>query len=581
MIPKRNSDTVQMISDFMHFYPWRSAVMLVCLLFAGLSECIGIASLLPLLNIAVGVNNSNNTQLEELIGTVFSTISLEPSLGMLLILIVAGILLKSGFMLFAMRQVGYTVAYVVTDFRLKLFRSLLKARWDYFINQSVGVFTNAISTEAMRLSKGYQLTCMILAEVIQVFFYISLAVLISWQITAISLIVAAIITLSLKPLIGVSRRAGLQQTEAFQFLLARMTDMLNGIKPIKAMGRENHLSPLLEKESIQLKKALEKQVLSSEMLKTFQEPLLIIFLAIGIYIILKFWSVPMTSLLIMAFLFHRTVNRIGRVQKQYQALTVSESAYWSFRQKIIEIESADEKDEGVILPEFKNNLELKNINFSYGDKTIFENVSFVIPFARLTLITGISGVGKTTLVDMITRLVEPDDGEIFVDAVPLPNIDLKKWRHNIGYVPQEMFLFHESIFSNITLGDEQLTREDVEEVLYKAGAMDFVSALPQGMDSIVGERGAKISGGQRQRISIARALIRKPKLLILDEVTTALDPKTEADICKTLIQLKDDMAIIAISHQTAMTDVADLIYLVKDGKIEELQYEGRVSKIYG
>jgi ATP-binding cassette subfamily C protein len=131
-----------------------------------------------------------------------------------------------------------------------------------------------------------------------------------------------------------------------------------------------------------------------------------------------------------------------------------------------------------------------------------------------------------------------------------------------------MFLFHESVFTNITLEDRTLTAEDVQEALRKAGALDFVLALPQGMDSVIGEYGAKVSGGQRQRIALARALVRRPKLLILDEVTTALDPQTEAAICKTMLKLKGEMAIIAISHQPAMIESADGVYLVEAGRVQ-------------
>jgi ATP-binding cassette subfamily C protein len=139
----------------------------------------------------------------------------------------------------------------------------------------------------------------------------------------------------------------------------------------------------------------------------------------------------------------------------------------------------------------------------------------------------------------------------------------------IGYVPQEIFLFHETVFQNISLGDKTITDKDVEGALLAAGALDFVSKLPSGMHTIIGERGAKLSGGQRQRIAIARALVHKPKLLILDEATTALDPRTEAEICDTLQQLCGQTTIIAISHQPAIAEVADVVYKIKNGCFSE------------
>jgi ATP-binding cassette subfamily C protein len=374
-----------------------------------------------------------------------------------------------------------------------------------------------------------------------------------------------------------ARKAGQRQTESFQSLLVRLTDLLNGIKSIKAMARENQVRPLLEEESKNLKRALRQQVLSSQMLKILQEPILILFMAIGIYFILNHRSVPMTNFMVMAFLFYRTVNRIGSVQKQVQTMAIHESAYWSFHNRLKKIESAAETLSGGIQPELNHQIAFENVCFSYGEKEIIKNVSFTIPYGRLTVITGLSGAGKTTIADMLTGLVRPKVGDVLVDDIPFSQIDLGKWRHMIGYVPQEMFLFHETVYANVSLGDDSLTRHDVEEALRKAEALDFASALPLGLDSIIGERGSKISGGQRQRISVARALVRKPRLLILDEVTTALDPKTEAALCSTILGLRGEMAILAISHQPSMVESADLVYRLERGQMRMIEKRDKQS----
>ena len=144
--------------------------------------------------------------------------------------------------------------------------------------------------------------------------------------------------------------------------------------------------------------------------------------------------------------------------------------------------------------------------------------------------------------------------------MPLSEIDPISWRQRIGYVPQDLLLFHDSILRNVSLGDESIERGQVEQALKDAGAWDFVSSLPDGMDQLVGERGSLLSGGQRQRIAIARALVGGPRLLVLDEATTALDPVTEAAICQTLASLKGRVTILSISHQHAMRRVADVAY---------------------
>ena len=283
--------------------------MLACLLFAGFSEGIGIASFLPLLNIVAVDQRGSSTFLGHMIDNIYKTIGIEPSLVILLVAILMGMTLKSGFQLLAMKQVGYTNAYVVTDMRLSLIRSLLKARWDYFIKEPIGAFTNAISSEAIRLSKGYQQACMVISGTIQVLFYLIIAVLISWQVTVISLIAGLLITGLLRPLVKIARSSGENQTRIFQSLLIHLTDLLNGLKPIKAMGRENQLAPFLERESEKMKIALQHQVWSSEALSLAQEPLIVFFMVVGIYCFINYRSESITNMLILVFLFYRTVGR--------------------------------------------------------------------------------------------------------------------------------------------------------------------------------------------------------------------------------------------------------------------------------
>lgn len=182
------------------------------------------------------------------------------------------------------------------------------------------------------------------------------------------------------------------------------------------------------------------------------------------------------------------------------------------------------------------------------------------------MLVGASGAGKTTVADLIIGLLRPQKGEIWIDKLALANVDLKSWRRMIGYVPQETLLLHDSVFNNITLGDPDLGADSVQNALRAAGALEFVEAMPQGLHSIVGERGGKLSGGQRQRIAIARALVHRPLLLILDEATSALDPDSESTIDRTLQKLRGKLTIIAISHQQTLIKSADRAYCIENGK---------------
>jgi ATP-binding cassette, subfamily C, bacterial len=289
------------------------------------------------------------------------------------------------------------------------------------------------------------------------------------------------------------------------------------------------------------------------------------------------WNVPVSQLLVMGVLLFQAVSSVGKMQRQFQKAVIFESAYWSLRGLIDEAASASEPNPGTTIPTLDQGCRFDTVSFGYNDENVLDRISLDIPARGLTVITGASGSGKTTLTDLLLGLYEPRSGRVLIDGMPLGEIDLQAWRSMIGYVPQDLILFHDTVLANVTLGDPRLGEAEAREALEAAGAWDFVALLPEGVHSVVGEKGAKLSGGQRQRIALARALAHKPKLLILDEVTSALDPKTERDICRNIDALSHGMTILAITHREAWTEIADRTYRIDHGAVE-LVKDGRGLK---
>ncbi|MBI3302732.1 MAG: ABC transporter ATP-binding protein, partial [Deltaproteobacteria bacterium] len=527
---------------FARAYPWQSLGMLACLLLATVAEGVGLSGLLPLLSLAAQTGTGagadpgstvgkGNTGLEQAVGDVLAGFGLQPSIGLLLTIIVGGMALKAGFVLLAQKQVGYTVAQVATDLRLALIRALLAARWEYYVRQPVGGLANAFASEASRAAQAYLYGATIISLIVEAVLYTSLAIVVSWQATLAAMAVGVLIVYALNRLVRMSRRAGARQTTLLKTVMGRLTDVLYAVKPLKAMARETLIGPLLEGETQRLNRAFQREVLSKEMLRALQEPLVIVSLAGGLYIALTRWALPLNSLILLAVLFGNLLGSLNKVQKQYQQMVAYESAFWSIRATIDHSEREREVTRGRERPILKNEIRLDQVSFSYGDHLVLHEVSLTMPVGQATAIIGPSGAGKTSIADLLIGLVRPQTGDVWIDDVPLSAVDLQGWRQMVGYVPQETFLLHESVFVNVTLGDPDLTIADVELALQAAGAWEFVAALPEGMHTAVGERGARLSGGQRQRIAIARALVHKPQLLILDEATASLDPANEAAIC--------------------------------------------------
>jgi ATP-binding cassette subfamily C protein len=553
-------------------YPWRTAVMLVCLLLAGIAEGVGLSSLLPLVGLAArgtqGPGAGEPSAVERVVDGALRSVGLEPRIELLLGIIVFGMILKGMLLLAANKQVGYAVAHVATDLRLGLIRALLRTRWEYYVHQPIGAVANAIAAEARRASDAYRHAAMILSLLIQTTVYATVAFLVSWQAMVVALGAGAVILYVFNRLVTMARRAGQKQTRLAKSLLGRLTDTLQGVKSLKAMARETLVGPLLEKETQKLNRALEREVLSKEALHALQEPLIVTFIAAGLYFSLTRWGMPLPTVIVLAMLCAQMLASLGKLQKELQRMVACESAFWAVREMIDEADAALEVRRGTETPTLKREIALDGVSFRYEDRSILRNASAVIPCGELTVLVGSSGAGKTTVADLIIGLIEPEEGDVLVDGVPLRRFDVRCWRSMIGYVPQETFLWHESVRLNVTLGDATLGGEDVEAALRAAGAWEFVSGLPEGIDTIAGERGLRISGGQRQRIALARALVRKPRLLVLDEATTGLDPATETEICATLRELRQSVTIVAIAHYGPLMEVADRVYRVQDGNIE-------------
>jgi ATP-binding cassette, subfamily C, bacterial len=565
-----NKESLGFVAYFARAYPARSGLMVGLMILSGVAEGFGILTLLPLLELASGGTAGRESSVARAVTDLLGSLNITPSLAVLLVLMVVAIALKAAFLWTAMIQAGYTVAHVTADLRLQVMRALLAARWSHFTSRPAGQFANAVGTEAHRASGAYREACRVLAGVIQVAVYVGLAFLMSPGVALLALVGGLTIMLLLGRFVDASRRSGKSQTVLMRSLITRLTDSLHGIKAIKAMAQEEHLAPLLEQETQAINVAEVRHVLARQSMVAFQEPLMALMLAAGLYVALGVANQPFSTLLVLVFLFYRLVGRINLMQSEYQSMVLGESAFWSLRETIDCAAAEREISTGTREPPaLTDGVTLRNVSFAYGTKEILSDVSLTIPVGELVAIVGPSGAGKTTIADLIVGLHLPTSGEVYVDGIPLSELDIMAWRRRIGYVPQEMLLFHDSIYRNVTLGDPHVPRDAVREALVAAGAWGFVGGLEDGMDTVIGEMGSKLSGGQRQRVAIARALLRKPSLLVLDEVTTALDPATEAALCSTLAGLKGATTIVAVSHQPAIVEVADAVYRVEGGKIAQ------------
>lgn len=528
-------------------------------------------TLLPLLDLATRADGADDGSASALF-LFLKFANVPPGLPLLLALLVGAVLIKALLSLLAAKEVGYAVAGVMTDLRVRMLQNIAHARWPYLASLESGRLANAVGIEALRAANVFNAIAQLFALCVQVLVYGIAVALIAWNVAVAGLVCSGIAAFLFRGFVSRLREASIAQTEMIKLVSNQLTQLVLSMKPVKAMAVEDNYVGTLYRRFDRLNEASRRQIMSVESVRLMQEPMAVGILAIGLYIFVEHVGVPMSAMMVTALLFYRLLSRLGAIQQTYQVVVSGESAFWSLQDLTQGAATEKELDDGprhnVV---FRRNIELQNIVFCYGEKQVLRGAGFAVGFGEYVCLRGESGAGKSTLGDIVMRLISPKSGMINVDGIPLHDVDLTCWRKQLSYVPQEPALFAGSILENVTMGDPTYTRDDVKKSLADAGAWGFVESLPNGMDTELGDRGHGLSGGQRQRLAIARALIRNPKLLILDEVTASLDPGSEEEVMATLRVLRGKVTILAISHQPAVAEAADRVLLVENGMVAEIK----------
>lgn len=565
----------QFIWQVVSLYRARAAAVLGFQVLAAVAEGFGIATLLPaLLLMIAGPEAKSSGVLGKAVASAVSSIGLPTQLPVLLAVMVAAVTLKSVFTYFAWTQIGNATAAVAADLRYRLLRALANARWGYFVDQPIGSLTNAAGAQTIRAAGIFTLICESISEVLQLLVYMSLALLVtSWYVTVGSFFLAAILFVGMARLRDLRREAERRENTALDLLSVRITDGLRSIKALKAMAAESSFVSLLKDETHNINMAQRTTARIAATLRSTAEPVIAVALAIAIYFAVTVSKVAITELLYLALLFSRTVGRAMSLQKIYHNLAGKEVIYQSMLDIIAKANDDAEEPGGGKAVEMSESIVFDDVCFNHGDTPILRHVNLRCAEGSLMVIRGPSGAGKTTIIDLIIGLIRPTSGEISVGGASFGEIDRRYWCSRLGYVPQESTMLQVSVAENISLGREGITDADVERALRRSEAWSFVEQLPAGLQSLLGENAARLSGGQKQRLAIARALVHRPRLLILDEPTSALDAETAEGITRTLRRLvaEENVTVIAVTHHEVVVKAADILYDMSGGQLRLIE----------
>jgi ABC-type multidrug transport system fused ATPase/permease subunit len=561
---------LQFAKEILRVYPRQVFVITVLLLFATLLEMVGAALTIPLINLFLK-DTSFNTGVVQ---TILKSLRLaDVSVIVLMALLLAITIARATLMFlsqYAVARVG-----VNTEFQLKrsLLENMLLANWSFHTNQNAGLINNVITKETATSSQAIRHLGAYYSSILVTAILLTSSAFVAWDMLLLSMVFAVPMLAIARGLNVRTRQIAVKRIEANNAASAELIEISSLMKFLKASASERAALDRFARiartfANLQLRNSVYDNIVT-----VLPELFAGIFVVFLVFFSAYVFQYPLGDFIFFAIIVNRSYARIGRVQTGRRMLISTIPSYEACMRLLRlagrEREIASSKNSA--LDRMVKDVRLEAVSFKYeeGHREVLTDVNVVIPCRSLVALVGQSGSGKTTIVDLILRLFVPSGGRILVDGVDIERLDFFAWRQRVAYVPQDPILFRGSLRDNILRDTPPATDKALRDACDLAHVSEFVEALPDGLDTEVGDRGVKLSGGQRQRIAIARALMRQADLLILDEATSALDAHTESIIRETLMAIKAKMTVIVIAHRFTIIHGADLIYVLKDGRIVE------------
>lgn len=566
---KTPSSIISIFNELLNRYPKQFALLFGVLVIEGMAAALSMLAIIPMADILIDPTLVKPSRITLLAKDVFLNFHLPISFWSFGIMFVILNLLKGLLEVgvkYAILKIKYAVIHGLFGDALDMF---FKAKWGFFSSANNGVLLNTLNKELTTIGDTLGHIAMLLAQVIQLFIFLAVPLWLNSTLTLTVLGLSIILGLPFLLLNKLSYRLGKRNTETANEAMGVLSELLQAARLILGFGKqrqskERYLTAFNKHVSV----TLLSQTLSTAIPKFFQ-PMAMMSVVIAMGIAIKnntpiseltavMWSF-LAALPILAALLqgHITINNF---LPSYEQLV-------SLRNKAIEhAEIVGNTDFSTL----KSEIVFKEVRFTYpGRDRTLHGLNLRIQKGKMTALIGESGSGKSTITDLVLGLQIPEQGEVLIDGISLNDYKQNTFRERIGYVPQDPLLFHCSVRDNLIWSFENATDQDIWNALRLANAEKFVKDLPEGLDTMVGDRGVRLSGGQRQRIALARALLRSPELLILDEATSALDSESERLIQQSIEHVAKNTTILVVAHRLSTIAKADQVYILSNGSVIE------------
>lgn len=582
-------DLFKYISLFQKYLGNKIYIIFALSLFAAFSEGIGILMILPLLqslDSLASLSSQKNIIADSML-SFMRFINIEPNRISILIIIGLFFTIK-GLITFISLAINATlIGKLLQKIKKDLFTSYSNMSFSYYLKENTGYFTNMINDQSSRAIESFKQLTSLVGNMINACVLVGMAFFLTWIFGVFAIFLGILLLFIFSTLNGYVRDLSRYTANQNGILSNWLIQFLQGLKYLISTAQITSVKPKID-DSIELITNYQiKTGLAAAFTQSVREPIAVLFIISIVILQSIYLNQPLEPILVSIILFYRGLNGFLAVQASFQGTFQFIGSMEMIDRELGIQDSNKELDGQVSIDNFNSSVLFKSVNFGYDDSTLILNdLNIEFKSSQSTAIVGESGSGKTTILNLITLLNKPLSGDIFIDGQNTKNINKTSWRRNIGYVSQETVIFDDTIRNNISMWDESPNLDiRIKEACIKANLYDFVMTLPEGFNTLVGERGFRLSGGQRQRLFIARELFRNPKVLILDEATSSLDSKSEQEIQSSLDSLTGKITLVIIAHRLSTIRSADLIYFIENGRVvqsgsyDELMKNAKFSKL--
>ena len=545
-------------------------------LLSGLSEGLALLLLAPLIQSLnpAGAIGGGTTWLPQLL----QRFGMRPNLIGVLALFLSVAVARS----FVIRQNDLDLARLRLDFlrdtRVRLYSVMAHANWSFLRRRRPADLLSALTAETDRLDSAVYYALQLPGRAVLIAAQVAAAFLIAPALTLAALGVGLLLAWLTRGRLGESLRLGEMLSTAYQDYFHLVSEFLAGLKITKTfVAEERHVSAFagaIDEVRDNLVSFARNQA-NARLVQEVAGACSVVFFLWGSVALFR---MPIAEVLVLALIFYRLLPMVQVLQQDAQQLLHTAPAARTVVDLARACTAARETAECLPQPVFglHRDIRFERVSFRHDENGVhaLSDVSLRLPAGTLTVLSGPSGGGKSTLLDLLAGLLKPYQGTVWIDDLELTEGLAPAWRRSIAYVLQESFLFHDTIRTNLLVAKPDASESEIREALTLSGTAAFVDALPQGVDTVVGDRGARFSGGERQRLALARALLRKPSLLILDEPTSSLDERSEQIILNGIERLKGFMTMIMVTHRPERLQRADQFLRIDGGKLVRLEASG-------